>query len=155
MSAIALSLYDYLTKTVERLAAKGVKTEKQVWDRYLSQIEGTGIEAFAQPNWRRWKSSFITGCSKRLLERTAEQTRRMNSQGITNTKVTELICHTAHEREQEAIAQWRQEQEITLTRRKVTSKARVTRDGYTAGQRAGDTISLEHQLSNDSSQLLR
>lgn len=83
--------------------------------------------------------------SKRLRERIEEQTRRMNSQGIPNTKVTGLACRMAHEREQEAIAQWRQEQGITLTRRKATSKATVTKDGYTAGQRAGDAISLERR----------
>lgn len=153
--AIALSLYDYLTKTVERLAAEGVKAEKQTWHTYRSQIEGTGIEPFAQPNWRRWKSSFITGCCQRLLERIEEQTQRMNSLGIPNTKVTGLACRMAHEREQEAIAQWRQEQGITLTRRKASSKATVTKDGYTAGQRAGDAISLERQLSSSSGQLLR
>lgn len=60
--AIALSLYDYLTKTVERLAAEGAKAEKQAWHTYLCQIEGTGIEPCTRPNWRRWKSSFITGC---------------------------------------------------------------------------------------------
>ncbi len=153
--AIALSLYDYLTKTVERLAAEAVKKEKQSWQIYLDQIEGTGIETLAQPNWRRWKSSFITGCSKRLIERIEEQRQRMNSQGIPNTKVTGLACRMAHEREQEAILQWRQEQGITLTGRKATSKARMTRDGYTAGQRAGDSISLERQLSTATSQLLR
>lgn len=153
--AIALSLYDYLIKTVERLAAEGVKAEKQAWRIYLSQVEGTDIEALAQPNWRRWKSSFITGCSKRLLERIEEQTQQMNSEGIPNTKVTGLACRMAHEREQEAISQWRQEQGITLTGRKATSKARVTRDGYMAGQRAGDSISLERQLSSASSQLSR
>ncbi len=153
--AIALSLYDYLTKTVERLVAEGVKAEKQAWRIYLSQSEGTGIESFAQLNWRRWKSSFITGCARRLLERIEEQTQRMNSQGIPNTKVTGLACRMAHEREQEAITQWRQEQGITLTGRKATSRARVTKGGYTAGQRAGDSISLERQLSSASSQLLR
>ncbi|MBW4637888.1 MAG: hypothetical protein KME05_06570 [Gloeocapsa sp. UFS-A4-WI-NPMV-4B04] len=61
----------------------------------------------------------------------------------------------AHEREQEAISLWRREQGIYVTRRKSGSKARVTRDGYTAGQRAGDSISLERQLSNSSGQLLR
>lgn len=44
------------------------------------------------------------------------------------------------------IAQWRREQGISLTRRKSESKARVTRDGYTAGQLAGDSISLERQV---------
>ena len=61
----------------------------------------------------------------------------------------------AHEREQEAISLWRREQGIKLTRRKSGSKARVTHDGYTAGQRAGDFISIERQLSSSSRQLLR
>ncbi len=80
----------------------------------------------------------------------------MNSQGIPNTAVTGLACRMAHKREQEAIAQWRREQGITLTRRKSGSKARVTRDSYTAGQRAGDSISRERQLSitNTNGQLL-
>lgn len=121
---------------------------------YLSQIEGTGIQAFAQPNWRSWKSSFITGCSKRLSERIEEQTRCMNAQGIPNTVASGLACRMAHEREQEAISLWRREQGIKLTRCKSGSKARVTRDGYTAGQRAGD-ISLERQLSSTNGQLLR
>jgi len=83
----------------------------------------------AEPNWRTWKSSFISGCSKRLSERIDEQTRLMNSQGIPDTAVTGLACRMAHEREQEAISQWRREQGIKLTRRKSGSKARVTRDG--------------------------
>ena len=115
MSAIALSLYDYLTKTVERLAAEKVKAQKQAWHSYLNQAEVIGIEPFNEPNWRRWKSSFITGCSGMLLERIEEQRQRMNSQGIPNTKVTGLACRIAHEREQEAIAQWQREQGITLT----------------------------------------
>jgi len=155
MSAIALSLYYYLTKTVEKLAAEGVKAQKQAWRIYLRQVKVIGIEPFPQPNWRRWKSSFITGCAKRLGERIEEQTRRMNSHGIANTKVTGLACRIAHEREQEAIAHWQREQGITLKGRKATSKARVTEDGYTAGQRAGDSISLERQLNSASSQLLR
>ena len=61
----------------------------------------------------------------------------------------------AHEREQEAILQWRREQGISLARRKSGSKARVTRDSYIAGQRAGDSISLERQLSSTNGQLLR
>lgn len=36
--AITLSLYDYLTKTVERLVADGVKAEKRAWLIYLSQF---------------------------------------------------------------------------------------------------------------------
>ncbi len=152
--AISLSLYDYLTKTVERLAAEGVKAEKQAWHTYLCQIEGTSIEPCTRPNWRRWKSSFITGCCQRLLERIEEQTRKMNSEGIPDTKVTGLACRMAHEREQEAITLWRREQGITLTRRKATSKAKVTTDGYTAGQRAGDSISLERQLSSTNGKLL-
>jgi hypothetical protein len=155
MSAIALSLYDYLTKTIERLAAEEVKAQKQAWHSYLSQAEVIGIKLFPQPNWRRWKSSFITGCAKRLGERIEEQRQRMNSQGIANTEVTGLACRIAYEREQELIARWRQEQGITLTGRKATSKARVTTDGYTAGQRAGDSIGLERQLNSSSGQLLR
>lgn len=146
--AITVSLYDYLTKTVERLAAEAVKKEKKSWQICLDQIEGTYGETLAEPNWRRWKASFITGCAKRLWERIEEQTQRMNSQGIPNTKVTGLACRMAHEREQEAISQWQQEQGITITRRKATSKARLTEDGYSAGQRAGDAISLERQLSS-------
>lgn len=137
------------------MAVEGVKAEKQARHSYLNQIEGTGSEAFTQPNWRRWKSSFITGCCQRLLEGIEDQTQRMNSLGIPNTKVTGLACRMAHEREQEAISLWRQEQGITLTRRKATSKATVTRDGYTAGQRAGFSISLERQLSSTNGQLLR
>ena len=114
MSAIALSLYYYLTKTVEKLAAEGVKAQKQAWRIYLRQVKVIGIEPFPQPNWRRWKSSFITGCAKRLGERIEEQRQRMNSQGIANTKVTGLACRMAHEREQEAIAQWQREQGIIL-----------------------------------------
>ena len=79
----------------------------------------------------------------------------MKTQGIPNTVVTGLACRMAHEREQEAISLWRREQGISLTRRKSGSKARVTRDGYTAGQRAGDSISLERQLSSTVGQLLR
>lgn len=153
--AITLSLYDYLTKTVERLAADGVKAEKRAWLIYSSQIKGMGIEPFAEPNWRTWKSSFITGCSKRLSERIEEQTQRMNAEGIPSTAVTGLACQIAHEREQEAISLWRREQGIELTRRKLGSKARVTRDGYTTRQRAGDSISLKRQLSSTSGQLLR
>lgn len=155
--AIALSLYDYLIKTVERLATEGVQREKQSWQTYLNQIEGTGIKALAQPNWRRWKSSFITGCSKRLIERIKEQTQRMNSQGIPDTKVTGLACRIVREREREAIALWQQERGIVISQRKSGSKATVARDGYNAGQLAGDSISLERQLSstNGNGQLLR
>lgn len=79
----------------------------------------------------------------------------MNTEGIPNTAVTGLACRMAHEREQEAISLWRREQGISLTQRKLGSKARVTRNGYTAGQRAGDSISLEWQLSSTNGQLLR
>ena len=79
----------------------------------------------------------------------------MNSQGIPETAVTGLACRMAYERGQEAISLWRREQGIALTRRKSGSKARVTRDGYTADQRAGDSINLERQLSSSSGQLLR
>lgn len=138
------------------MAAEGVKAEKQAYVVYLAQFVEMGIKPkIAEPNWRTWKYSFITGCAKRLSERIDEQTRLMNTQGIPNTAVTGLACRMAHEREQEAIAQWRREQGIKLTRRKSGSKARVTRDGYTAGQRAGDSISLERQLSKSSGQLLR
>ncbi len=154
--AIVKSLYDYLIKTVERLAAQGVEAEKQAYVVYQCEFLIMGIKpSVAEPNWRTWKHSFITGCTKRLAERIEEQTKRMNAEGIPNTAVTGLACRMAHEREQEAILQWRREQGISLTRRKSGSKARVTRDGYTAGQRAGDSISLERQLSSSSGQLLR
>lgn len=154
-AAIVLSLYDYLIKTVERLATEKLKAEKQSWHTYLRQIEGTGIEPFAQPNWRRWKSSFITGCSKRLIERIREQTQQMNAQGIPDTEVTGLACRMAREREREAIALWQQERGIVISQRKSASKAKVNKDGYNAGQRAGDAISLERQLSSNNGQLLR
>lgn len=154
--AIVKSLYDYLTKTVERLAAQGVKSEKEAYVVYQGEFLIMGIKpSVTEPNWRTWKYSFITGCTKRLAERIEEQTRRMNAEGIPNTAVTGLACRMAHEREQEAIAQWRREQGINLTQRKSGSKARVTRDGYTAGQRAGDSISLKQQLTSSSGQLLR
>ena len=154
--AIVKSLYDYLTNTVKRLAAQGVEAEKQAYVMYLAEFVVMGIKpSVAEPNWRTWKYSFITGCTKRLAERIEEQTRRMNAEGIPNTAVTGLACRMAHEREQEAISLWRREQGISVTRRKSGSKARVTRDGYTAGQRAGDSISLERQLSSSSGQLLR
>jgi len=147
--AIVNSLYDYLTQTVEHLAAEGVKSEKQAYIMYLAQFVEMGIKPLvAEPNWRTWKYSFIAGCSKRLSERIEEQTQSMNAEGIPNTFVTGLACRMAHEREQEVIARWRREQGISLTQRKLGSKARVTRDGYTAGQRAGDSISLERQLSS-------
>lgn len=73
-AAIALSLYDYLIKTVERLAAKGVKSEKASLRNVLYLFVEMGIKPLAaEPNWRTWKYSFITGCSKRLSESTEEQ----------------------------------------------------------------------------------
>lgn len=154
--AIAKSLYSYLTQTIERLATESVNAEKQTYQTYLDEIAGTPIAPFASPNWRTWKSSFITGATTRLSERLEEQMQRMNTEGIPNANVTGIACREAHTREQEAIAQWRREQGICLSRRRTGSKATMTRDGYAAGQRAGESINLNQQVnSSASSRLLR
>jgi hypothetical protein len=80
--AITKSIYEYLCTTVERLAASGVKAEKRNYREYLTQIAGTGIQAYSQPNWRTWKSSFILGCSRRLCDRLKAQKRAYQSNGI-------------------------------------------------------------------------
>lgn len=49
--AIVKSLYEYLTTTVERLAAEGVKSEKQAYIMYLAQFVEMGIKPLAaEPN---------------------------------------------------------------------------------------------------------
>lgn len=143
--AIVKSLYDYLTSTIERLATQALKAQKQNYQMYLDQIVGTGIAPFAQPNWRTWKSSFLVGCASRLCDRIHEQTQSMQTEGIPNANVTGLACRQAYERELDAIARYKRECGISL--RKVSgSRSRVTKDGYSAGQRAANTISLNRQV---------
>lgn len=149
--AIARSLYNYLITTIDRLATTAVKTEKQNYKIYMDQIAYTGIAPFAEPNWRTWKSSFITGCAKRLTERIHEQTRAMNQNGIPDTTVTGLACRQAHDREQQAIAIWRREQGISLRPGRTGSKAAIARDGFAAGERAGNSIGLNRQVNAGSS----
>ncbi len=163
--AIVKSLYDYLVATVERLATEGVKSEKRNYQNYLKQIQGTGIDAFTEPNWRTWKSSFINGCGGRICDRIFEQKLKMETEGIPSNpcaaqgfsnNVTGLACRQAYEREFAAIERWKREHGIAISRRAAGSKARITRDGYTAGQRAGDSISLNRQMNaGASSRLLK
>lgn len=144
--AIVKSLYDYLTSAIERLATEAVKVQKQNYQMYLDQIAGTGIAPFAQPNWRTWKSSFIVGCTSRLCDRIREQTKCMQTEGIPDANVTGLACRQAYEREFDEISRSLRECGISL-HRVSGSRSRVTKDGYTAGQRAANSISLNRQVS--------
>lgn len=148
--AIVKSLYEYLSTAIERLANLGVKAEKLNYKNYLEQIAGMGIVPMPEPNWRTWKSSFITGCSSRLCDRIKEQTDRMKTEGIPETNVTGLICRQAYDREREAITIYLQSLGISLRRCRANSKANFSRDGYSAGQRAADSISLNRQVNASS-----
>lgn len=147
--AIARSIYDYLTKTIDRLAGNATKTEKLKFKTYLEQISAIpDAHIFTEPNWRTWKSSFIAGCSQRLTERLLEQAELMNTEGIPRTSVTGLACRQARSRELDAITLALRSQGIYLSRSRTSSSANITRDGYSAGKKAGDGISLNRQMSN-------
>lgn len=149
--AITKSLYDYLTNAIERLATEGVKEQKRNYQEYLRQIEGTGINAYPEPNWRTWKSSFISGCSRRLCDRLKEQKRQMERDGISaepgQNVNSGLACRQAYERESAAIELWKRKNNLCIRSSTYRSKAQIASDGYAAGQRAGDGIGLNRQVT--------
>lgn len=147
--AIAKSIYQYLIKTIDRLARNGTKAEKLKYKIYTEQLADMPYATiYAEPNWRTWKSSFIAGCAQRLTERLNEQSELMNTEGIPGTTVTGLACRQARQREFDAIALAMRQQGIFLSRNRTTSSTKITRDGYAAGRKAGNDISLNRQMSN-------
>jgi hypothetical protein len=148
--------YGYLTQTVERLATNAIKTQKQHYQTYLQQIEGTSIVAQPEPNWRTWRNSFIAGCSGRLRQRLLEQKQQMQRDGIaafdTSSAVSAIACRTAIENETAALEQWKQSLGITITSSRVKPKGKLRQDGYSAGVKAANDISLSSQISPQSKQ---
>lgn len=159
--AITKSIYVYLITAVERLATEGVKAEKRNYCDYLNQIAGRGIDAQPEPNWRTWKSSFITGCSRRLCDRLDEQKRSLERDGITTetgkgNSVSGLACRQAYEREAAAIQLWKRENNLQIRSSSCRSKAQISRDGYNAGRQAGDSVGLNRQMGDgNGSRLLK
>ncbi len=141
---IAHHLYDYLVEAVERVtkAALAVERHHQQDTLYLFKH-------------RAWANSFRLGCAHRLCDRLREQKQRMQTEGLPEASVSLLTCVEAYQRESEAIAQWMRERSIKLGS-KVRSQARTSRSGYQTGKVAGDSISLNCQMSGDySNRLLR
>jgi hypothetical protein len=149
-------LYDYLTQTVERLATNAIKTQKQHYQTYLQQIGGTTIVALPEPNWRTWRNSFIAGCSGRLRQRLLERKQQMQRDGIaaidTSSAVSAIACRTAIENEASALEQCQQSLGITITSSRVKPKGKLRQDGYSAGVKAANDISLSSQISPQSNQ---
>lgn len=141
---IAHHLYDYLVEAVERVTKAALAAERH--------HQQDTLNLFSR---RAWANSFRLGCAHRLCDRLREQKLRMQIEGLPEAKVVALTCVEVYQRELEAIAQWMREHGIKLGG-KVRSQARTSRSGYQAGKAAGDSISLNRQVSGSySNQLLR
>jgi len=138
---VARHLYSYLVEAIERVTKEAVTAARRQQD------------TLALFNARTWVNSFRLGCAHRLCHRLREQKQRMETEGLPQAKVGVLTCVETYQQESAAIAQWMVNHNIQLGG-KVRSQARTSRSGYQAGKVAGDSISLNRQMSGSYSNRL-
>lgn len=155
--AIVKSLFDYLIATIERLCQEEMQKEKRRYKEYLAQIQPLLDEGIispfqinTEPNWRDWGRSFRYGMSDRLVERIQDEMNQMRRNGIRDDEtgtvtVSALAVQDAFKKATREIEIWKAENGIRLGTSRGSS-ARATRDGYTAGSKAGANVGLNRQM---------
>lgn len=121
---IVMFLYDYLSKTIDRLAGEG-------WDEVKRDHPGFSMASFA----RRWKNSFRIG-AVRTIKLRLEAQRKVDTSTTTGR---ELVLVTGHEL-MEATGQFFQKLH------KQSVKPELVKSGYIAGREAGHDIPLSSAL---------
>lgn len=134
---VARCTYDYLVKTITRLAGNNLSIYKR--DRL-----SFGMAPSRTEENRHWRS-FVVGCSRRLCERLA-YLKWERSRGATTTDGTKLpALANLYDDEQELIRRWMEQQGIEV--RTVSSKMQdVDAYGFKQGRQAADSINLDAQV---------
>lgn len=122
---VAALQYEYLCKTVERLASEAVNE--------------TGEKGF--------RNAFRVGCAKRIRQRLKETVREQCSQGVVSNdgNISAIVMRSLFEQRQSEIKQYISS-EIGRVRYVNKSSSVSSASGYAAGDRAGRQVSLNKQV---------
>ena len=132
--AIAKAMFDYLSATVER-ECKRVKTE--------NPIDTVG---------RSWSASFKLGCASRIASRLKEKMESMKSQGIPEVAVTALVVVDSFRKADQDIQKYHAQAGRKFGKASKCSFSNGA--GYSAGQSAGNSVSLNAQVKSGKGQNL-
>lgn len=129
-------LYDYLTETIERLAERAWKKEKE--------------KASIYTHGKNWKNSFMIGCVYRLREKMEEQRKQNIEQGTTGTATSNampgLVVKAICEKEKQAIELYKEQ--LGLKFKKQQNRNSIDYDGYQAGKDAANSIGLNKTVKS-------
>lgn len=122
---VATLQYEYLCKTVERLAN--------------TAINETGEKGF--------RNAFRVGCAQRIRQRLKETVREQCSQGVVSNdgNISAIVMRSLFERRQAEIKQYIST-ELGRVRYVNKSTSISSSSGYAAGDRAGQSVSLNKQV---------
>lgn len=136
----AVRMFQYLEPAVMRLGAEAMQ-------EYKAECLADG----ERDNYNSWADSWRKGCTMRLRQRLDDKRREMEAEGVADDEgvVREstgiAIRDMSLVRDEEA-KQWLESVGIELHSAAATTIAHGS--GYRAGQRAGDSISLNAQLGS-------
>lgn len=117
--------YEYLCKTVERLAN--------------TAINETGEKGF--------RNAFRVGCAQRIRQRLKETIREQCSQGVVSNdgNISAIVMRSLFEQRQAEVQQFISS-ELGRVRYVNKSSSVSSASGYAAGDRAGQSVSLNKQV---------
>lgn len=128
--AVVKEIFDYMTETVNRLAKEAQKAAK-------ADPESDGHWV----GWRKWGSDYRYGMSKRLAYRIYEHAEKVKKEGIPESNVTAIVVVDAYTKAMNEI------DDIIGKVHMIRSTIQSASDGYIAGRRDADKISLNQQVA--------
>jgi hypothetical protein len=132
-------MLEYLIEAIERQAKQDL--------RYQKKWNATGFEE--RGYWTKYRNSFRFGAAVRLRNRMEEIATTRDQQGMessTGEHITALTVQTARQQQEAAIQEFMAN--INLKQNRASGPS--NRDGFSAGQQAGDKISLHNQVGSTS-----
>lgn len=131
--AVAKSMYDYLCATVER-ECKRIKKQDPL------------------NKGRSWNASFKLGCASRISSRLKERMETLKTEGIPESNVSALVVVDSFKKAQQDITKYHAQSGRNFG--KASNINFSNGAGYRAGQSAGDSVSLNAQVSSGKGQKL-
>lgn len=134
-------LYDYLEEALERIVMAKKATTSQSQGRTFWNSFRIGV---AHNIAQRLRKDFQTRMEEGLKDETSENNSLSNG-----AKISALVVQDWFKEENKAVETFLQQKQYSFRKSQSGSISNAT--GYDAGQKAGESISLNQQLRNDSS----
>lgn len=130
-ASIATSMYEYLAKTIDRLAL---------------QADGN----------RGYKNSFRLGCASRIAQRLLDQMEAQRKDGVAGTSTTDGVSAiVVKAMTDKLLAEVKDYMRSNYPRMRSANRATVSSsDGFAAGKAAGDRVSLNKQVGGSGQRYL-